>query len=180
MRLQPAEGTEFPSFTALVIGNSTFAFPRLAPDAYHVSIGGDNTPVYLTSVKLGDAELADGVLDLRNGANGTLAVTVSADVGSVEGRATGDDGQPVAAAYVTLIPDQSRWDWESRYQETDADSEGRFAFDKIPPGSYTLFSWKDAPRGAPRDAGFRKPFEKLGVAVTVEANRKRTVDVKAQ
>lgn len=93
---------------------------------------------------------------------------------------TGDDGEPAAAAYVTLIPDQSRWDWESRYQETDADSPGGFAFNKIPPGRYTLFAWKDAPRGAPRDADFRKPFEKLGAPVTVEANAKRTVEVKVQ
>ena len=181
VRLQPIEESLFAMASALVIGHGAFTFPGVVPDVYHIGIGdGDRSPVYITSIKLGDSELADGELDLRNGGDAPLTITVSADMGSVAGSVTGDDGRPVAAAYVTLIPDQSHRDWESRYRETDADSEGRFAFDKVPPGQYTAFAWQDAPRGAPRDAGFRKPFEKLGTPVTVEPNRKSTVEVKVQ
>lgn len=179
VQLKPVEESLFAMAPALVIG-SRFTLPGVVPDAYHVVVRSGKAPVCVTSVKLGDSELADGVLDLRNLDNAQLTITVSGDMGSVEGRVAGDDGEPIAAAYVTLIPDQSRWDWESRYQETDADSEGAFVFDKVPPGRYRLFAWKDAPRGAPRDADFRKPFEKAGVPVAVKANVKRTVEVKVQ
>ena len=137
------------------------------------------TPASVTSIKLGDAELADGVVDRRSATSGTLTLTVSADMGAVDGKVTGDDGQAVPESSVALIPDQAKWDWQTRYHEMEADSEGRFAFHKVVPGRYKLFAWKDVQCGAPQDAGFRRPFEKLGVPIRVDANGEQTVELKA-
>jgi hypothetical protein len=156
--------------------DGTFMLDNVMADVYHVALGGD---AYITSVKSGDSEISGGVLDLRRQANAKLLLTVSADTGAVEGTVTGDDGAPLPGAAVSLVPDPSPANWQARYQAVDSDAQGRFAFPKVVPGRYRAFAWKDVPAFAPRNADFRAPFEKLGVAVTVEAPGRQAVDLKA-
>ena len=160
---------------AAIKPDGKFEMRGVMQDQYHISI---NPPgvVYIVSVKAGDTELPDGAVDLRRGVD-PLAVVVSADMGAVEGKVIDANGQPVPSVYVTLIPDPSKWDAPNRYLEMDADSEGRFAFEKVVPGRYTVFAWKDAPRNAPRDADFRRPFEKTGLAITVGPASRQTVEL---
>jgi hypothetical protein len=47
------------------------------------------------------------------------------------------------------------------------DADGKFSFDKVAPGDYQLFAWKDAPSGAPSNGEFRKPFERFAATVHV-------------
>jgi hypothetical protein len=169
--------------SATVNADGTFTIGGVLPDVYRVGLGSAvpmSAPLnfYVTSIKLGEQELADATLDLRRAAAGSLTIAVSADMGRVTGEAAGDDGQPAAAAYVTLIPDQTKWDWQKRYQETTADAEGRFVLEKVAPGRYRIFSWKDVEHGAPEDADFRKPYESRGVAVIVEADGEQVVKLK--
>jgi carboxypeptidase family protein len=177
VRLQPVDGRGVFTPPRGLNPDGTFTMRGVAADVYRVDVG--PMSAYVTSIKVGDAELADGVVDLRRATSGTLTITVSAEMGAVDGKVTGDDGQAVPESSVALIPDQAKWDWQSRYQEMEADSEGRFAFHKVVPGRYQMFAWKDMQRGAPQDAGFRKPFEKLGVPITVDANGLQTVELKA-
>jgi hypothetical protein len=171
-----------------VSADGAFTIRNVPPDVYHVMVGmpgpgggmaSTPTKAYATSIKLGETELPDGLLDLRRATSEALTITVSADMGRVDGKVTGDDGQPSPRAYVTLISDPSKWDSYSRYQEMDADSEGRFVFEKVPPGRYTLFGWSNVERGAPRDADFGKPFEKLGIPIALEPNGRQTLELKA-
>ncbi len=156
--------------------DGSFLFTGILPDIYRVALSGP-TPAYIISLKLGETELTESLLDLRHAANAaSLMIAVSADFGSVDGKVTADD-QPLAGATVSLIPGRS--DGPDRYQEMDSDAEGRFLFPKVPLGTYRIFAWKDAPRGAPQDAEFRGPFEKLGVPIVVEANTQQTMELKA-
>ena len=118
-------------------------------------------------------------MDLRRGGSVTLSITVSDERGGVAGQVTGTYGQPFPGAVVTLVPDPTRWDWPDRYQELEADSMGRFTFEKVAPGRYRVFGWQDIQRGAAQDAEYRKPYEKFGVAVDVTANGKQAVELKA-
>jgi hypothetical protein len=129
-------------------------------------------------VKAAGQELPDGQLDLRHQGSGALTVTVSGDMGRVEGTVADDDGKPALSINVTMIPDQDKPDWRDRFQNRLTDSQGKFTFPGLVPGHYTVFAWKDAQRGAPQDPDFRKPFAKLGVSITVEAGGKQTLDLK--
>jgi hypothetical protein len=166
--------------------DGTFTIGDIVPDRYLVALatcaaGPAETACptgYITSVKLGDRELPDREIDLTRGTSEILAVTVSGEIGRIDGKVTADDGQPVPSAYVTLIPDQSKGDWHDRYLEANTDSAGRFVLDGVTPGRYTLYSWRDVPQGAPRDSDFRKPFENRGMVVEVEPNGRKSVELK--
>jgi hypothetical protein len=174
--LQPTDpGSQ--QFTGQVTADGTFTIHNVFPDLYQIRI---NSPgnAYPTSVKLGDQELPSRQLDLRESRGGALTIVVSRESGRVEGKVTADDGTPVAQVNVTLVPDQTKPDWTDRFRNMLTDAQGRFAFPNTIPEHYQVFAWKDAARGAPMDAAFRKPFEKSAVAIDVEANKTLTLELK--
>ena len=152
-----------------------FTIPSALPDIYHLSAGPPG--MYITSIRQGDSELPGGALDVRRSGVDSLVVTVCADTGGVDGSVLGEDGRPVPDAYVTLVPDDTVWDWASRYQESEADSDGRFSFAKLQPGRYTLFAWRDVERGAPLDPEFRKQLGSRGKPLTIEPNRQASIEL---
>jgi len=165
-----------PQSNAPVLADGTFAVKNVLPDLYRVKVM--SPMVYITSIKSENQELPQGQLDLRRHGGGALTVTVSGDMGRVEGTVTDDDGKPAPTINVTMIPDQDKADWHDRFQNRVTDAQGKFTFPALVPGHYTVFAWKDAQRGAPQDPEFRKPFEKLGISMTVEAGGRQTIDLK--
>ena len=136
-----------------VKADGTFVIHNVLPDVYRVRV---TPPVvaYATSVKSGGQELREAQLDLRRGGASALDLTVSADMAKVEGSVTGEDGKPAPTVNVTLVPDQDNWEWRDRFRNNLTDASGRFNFRNVIPGHYTVFAWKDAPRGAPQSAEF--------------------------
>jgi protocatechuate 3,4-dioxygenase beta subunit len=188
IRLEPVAGPGFltPAWIPKVDG--TFELGSIEPEVYRIGIGHPNvirdppqppTPVYITSVKLGDADLPDGALDLRHGSSEKLTISVSGDVGNLDGMVIGDDGQPLPQAAVTLIPDTTKWDWRDRYRDVEADGTGHFVIDKVVPGKYKLFAWVDVAAGSAQSADFRKPYDKFAVEVLIEPNARQTLQLKA-
>jgi hypothetical protein len=161
---------------APVQADGAFAVKNVLPDLYRIRVLG--ATVYVTSIKSQNEELPEDQLDLRHHGGGALTVTVSGDMGRVEGTVTDDDGKPAPTINVTMIPDQDKPDWHDRFQNRITDAQGRFTFPALVPGHYTVFAWKDVQRGAPQDPEFRKPFEKLGVSMKVEAGGRQTLDLK--
>jgi|SRR5271157_1791770 len=174
--LLPAD--EGQQFISRVKADGTFPAIDVFPGIYRIAVEPE-TAVYPKSIKLGDRELAGRQVDLTSGGGGALAIVVAGDFGKVHGAVTDAGGNPAAAHNVTLIPDQTRADWQSWFKETLTDAQGRFAISGVAPGRYTVFAWKDAPRGAPQNAEFRQPFEQLGLPVTVEPASAQTVNLKA-
>jgi len=160
---------------AKIAPDGTFASPRLAPGNYQLGIAGRSA--YVKSVRLGDRELPDRRIDAEH-AVGELTVLVSADFGHVEGTVTDEAGKPVYDAVVTLIPDQSRSDWQDKTRDMLTSPAGKFSFSTIEPGEYKVYAWLGAEPGAPLNADFRKPYEASGVAVKVEANGRSAVELK--
>jgi hypothetical protein len=184
--LRGNEGSRWNS-RANVTPEGTFAITNILPGLYHFTVDppdsnqmqSSTTAAYATSIKLGDTELADQVLDLRSPISEVLKVTVSGEMGRIEGNVLDDKGQPSPKVYVTLVPDQSKWDWQYRYRDTFADAEDRYSFTAVVPGSYTLMSWQDVEHGAPMDADFRRPFDQLGTPVEVLPGGRLMFNLKA-
>jgi hypothetical protein len=160
---------------AKIATDGTFSSPEMAPGIYQVRIGGRNA--YLKSIRLGDRELPERKIDTEHLA-GEVTVAISADFGQVGGTVTDEAGKPVYNANVTLIPDQSRPDWQERFQNGFTLSNGKFNFANVQPGEYKAYAWLGVEPGAPQSVDFRKPYEDHGVPVKVEANGRQSVDLK--
>jgi len=158
------------NWSGTVTEEGTLSFTDVVPDLYHFKIE-PTMNLYVSSLEIGNSKGADQVLDLRNRSIENMKVTVSSDMGAIEGVVP-------PSSYVTLIPDQSRWDWRMRARETIANDDGRYKLNGVIPGHYTLFAWHDVERGTPLDAAFRRPFEKAGVPVDVKPLDRLTVNLK--
>ena len=157
------------NWSGTVAEDGTLSFTDVVPDLYHFKVE-PPASLYVASLEIGNSKGADQVLDLRNRSIENLKVTVSSDMGAIEGVVPPN-------SYVTLIPDQSRWDWRIRARETIANDDGRYKLNGVIPGHYTLFAWHDVERGTPLDAAFRRPFEKAGVSVEVKPVDRLTINL---
>jgi protocatechuate 3,4-dioxygenase beta subunit len=146
-----------------------------APGEYLLRIGTGR--VYVKSILSAKDPLPDGKIDATHPV-GDLTVVLASDFGKVEGIVTGEDGKPVYNAYVTLIPDQSRPDWQNLGRNAFTKSDGKFSMASVQPGAYKIWAWTGAEQGAPQDSEFRKPYEERGAPVKVESNGKQTVELK--
>jgi len=157
-----------------VAADGSFTIRNLLPDLYQIRLAPANA-VWPRSVKGNERELPDRILDLRQGTSGPVSIEASTDVGKVAGVVKDDQGEPFPRANVVLVPDQTKWDWPDRYTNKLTDAEGKFSFDKVAPGDYRLFAWKDAPSGAPSNSEFHKPFEAFAATVHVTPGGSQSV-----
>ena len=68
---------------------------------------------------------------------------------------------------VVLIPDRERRGIHEHYRAVSTDSDGRFEIRSIAPGDYRVLTW-DSVHSIPfLDVEFMRPFEELGLAVSV-------------
>ena len=81
---------------------------------------------------------------------------------------------------VALVPAADQPLRQSRYRAVEADSEGRYEVDGVGPGSYQVFAFKRVEPGAWMDDSFLAILVDGGVAVKVEENETKAVDLKAQ
>jgi hypothetical protein len=75
---------------------------------------------------------------------------------------------PVAAGItVVLVPPAQRRQNPARYRIASTDVLGAFTIGGIPPGSYKLFAWENAPTGAYLNADVMKAYEERGTTIDV-------------
>jgi hypothetical protein len=160
---------------ARTAADGTFSSAEMAPGIYQVRIGGRNA--YLKSLRVGDQELPERKIDTEH-LSGDVTMVISADFGQVEGTVTDEAGKPVYNANVTLIPDQSRADWQDRFYSAFTLPSGKFNFANVQPGEYKAYAWLGAEQGAPQSADFRKPYEERAVPVKVGVNGRQSLDLK--
>jgi hypothetical protein len=108
-----------------------------------------------------------------------VTVLLGTDVGEVEGSVERANGDPAVRTRVNLIAYGSHLGRTDLHRAGFTDDQGKFHIRDVAPGEYKVFGWEDVPVGAPDDSEFRKPFEKLAVAVKMEPNGHETVQLKA-
>ena len=88
-----------------------------------------------------------------------------------------DRQQPSTESTVVLVHDDSlRYHVQERF--TTSDASGRFEFENLAPGNYTIFAWTSMDRGAWHDPEFMKNFESSGVPLKVEEGGRHSLDVR--
>lgn len=160
---------------AKVSEDGTFSSIDIEPGIYQFALARRNA--YLKSILVGGHEAPGGKIDTAH-LSDTVTVVIGTDFGRVEGTVTDETGKPVYNAAVTLIPDQSHFDWQERFLDAFTSTAGKFTFTNVEPGEYKAFAWQAVEPGAAQSADFRKPYENRGVTIKVEANGIRTVALK--
>ncbi len=148
---------------------------ELAPCVCRVRAFGPK--IYVKSVLVGNEPAPDRTIDTSR-LSGNITVVVSDGFGKVEGKVLDENAKPVYNADVTLIPDQSRPDWQERFRSVLTKYDGSFTFSNLEPGEYRAYAWLAVEQGAPQDAEFRKPYDARAVDVKVAPGSSQTVELK--
>lgn len=92
----------------------------------------------------GEDIFSTGLSVSRDEPPGTLELVLSPKAGHITGVVV-SDGKPFAGGIVALITQKPRQGIRFSYRKSVTDANGRFAFDRLPPGEYTLCAWERLP-----------------------------------
>jgi len=157
--------------------DGTFKLKVPTPDRYSVNVYPMPEGCYVKSIRYGDTEYPNGVIDLSKGANGgELTITIVPNGGQIDGTVKDSNDQMAGTATVVLVPDQR--DLHSLYDVARLDQNGHFTIKGVKPGKYKLFAWDDVEQGQYEDPDFLRPFEDKGEEIEVHGGDKSTKDLK--
>jgi hypothetical protein len=141
------------------------AAPPLPKEAYLDDIRLESFSVYDNGLVVGTSEL------------NPLSVLLSTAQGGAEGTVVDKEQKPVSGATVVLAPPENRRQNGALYSLATSDAKGRYGFQNVPPGNYTVYAWESVLAGAYRNADFLAQFVGRGQAVTVQAGPSTAADV---
>ncbi|HYA16368.1 MAG TPA: carboxypeptidase-like regulatory domain-containing protein [Bryobacteraceae bacterium] len=126
--------------TVAAARDGAFAFPSVTPGSFRVSIGG-SAGYYATGMEAHGGSFHNGILDVPEGSDVELSITVSNETGGVHGFVT-DKDRPVEGVFAILASTGDSGgvlgeDARARVYQTESD--GSFDFRAIPAGHYLLF-----------------------------------------
>jgi hypothetical protein len=124
---------------------------------------------YVKSIRLGNADVLNGGLHLERLPTAPLEVVIGTNPGALDGQVVSERQGPVSDLSVVLVPQIRRR--IELYRTTTTDSNGRFHFDRLPPGDYKVFSWEEVEDGAWYDPEFLRPYENQGALVRIVEGR---------
>ena len=156
----------------------SFAWDKIIPGRFRLSLAGLPPGFYLKSVRLGNQTLPDGrLLDLTAGAAQVLDLQVSPKAAQVTGIVMStDSSQPVAETPVILVPDEpGRQGDIAQYAHTVTDTAGRFVLRNVPPGAYRAYVVHSVQDNLYMDPLFRQRYEEQSVAFAVGESGQATL-----
>ena len=162
-----------------VSSNGTFSFADVGAGEYDVILGttGPGDDLYVSAIRLGDSDaLADGV---RSDIPGSLEIVLRPNGGTLKCSVTDDDGKPVPATNILLVPDPPREHQIALAGNCRTDAEGACSILGITPGDYHAYAFPQSMEIDQRDPTALKPFEKYGKAVTFSEGERRDLPLKA-
>jgi hypothetical protein len=162
-----------------VSSDGSFVLRDVQPYAYRFGMTGLPEDFYLKSVRLGDQRVAGTTIDLGNaeGAPGVLEIVVSGTAGAIDGMARNDKDEPASGAVVVLVPDLNHRQESDLFKDVTTDQNGHFTLRGIRPGDYKLFAWDDVEPGIWWDPEFLSHYETKGKSVKVEAGGHLSVNL---
>jgi hypothetical protein len=130
------------------------------PDQYKIVVTGISPENYLMSARMGNVDVLENGLDLRNGAAGTLELTIGAPAANLSGTVKNDKDELVPGASITVVAKDPKARTDMTHSGT-TDQNGHFLIAGLVPAEYRVYAWEDIEPGAGDDPEYRKPFEKM-------------------
>jgi hypothetical protein len=125
-------------FVTTALGaNGSFSWPAVQVSRVRLSLAGADG-FFVTRMSVDGAIVKDGVIDVLDGVNVQVNLTISRKIGRLKGFVMNGD-KPAPAAMVVLALDGGSTD-PYTYHGFQTDSDGSFDFAAIPAGEYVLFA----------------------------------------
>jgi hypothetical protein len=140
-----------------------------------LSVAGLPPGAYVSAARYGSADALSAIVEPSD-EDYPLLLQIGFRPGRVEGTVTDNRGQPFIGALCALVP--AARDRIELYRSMVTDQYGKFVFENIVPGDYTLLAWEDIPAGAHQDAEYVRRFEPRGQAVRVEKSGSQVLQVR--
>lgn len=155
------------SYTYSPFANGRFTLDLL-PGHYRIDITRTND-FYVKSMVLGGNDVLISGLEVTGSSTGPVEIVVGTKPGALQGRATSP------GVTVVLVPDGTRRVQRTLYRSMKTASSGEFAFVRVPPGNYKLFTWRAENGGPWLDPDYLGLYESRGIAVRIEEGRTLTL-----
>jgi tetratricopeptide (TPR) repeat protein/thiol-disulfide isomerase/thioredoxin/outer membrane lipoprotein-sorting protein len=163
------------SATARLQLDGSFTLRNLLPIPHSFEITGPLLNVYVKSIQLGGQDASDGRIDLAASA-GPLNLMLAQDGGEISGSVKSAAGDP-AAGVIAVVASKDRPWRRDLVHELRTDNAGNFRCPSLAPGEYLVFALEDTNSNL-WSAEYRGMFENRAVSVTVQANGKKSVELK--
>jgi len=144
-----------------VTSDGGFRFPNVVADSWDVGVAPIAEGSFIKAIKLGDEDVLMRPMEITSSTAAQLKIEVSTRGATVEGDVS-DPGDRPARAEVILAPTGKYRDMPRFYRSVTTGANGHFKLTGIPPGSYKLYAFEQAP-GESGDAEALSAYEKLGV-----------------
>jgi hypothetical protein len=129
-----------------------------------------NEDMYVKSMRLGAVDVLAEGLHVPPASDAQLEVVVGTNPGSVQGRVA------AAGATVVLVPDPGRRSQRVLYKAAHPGASGEFSLQKVPPGDYKLFAWREENGGPWLDPEYLRLYEDRATPVHVEQGQRLVVE----
>jgi hypothetical protein len=140
----------------------------LLPGDYRLDLTRSDA-MYVKAMRLGDVNVLSEGLKVPPASDARLEILVGTNPGSVQGRVSG------AGATVVLVPDPSRRNERALYKVAKPGSSGEFNFQRVPPGDYKIFAWREENGGPWLEPEYLRLYENRATPVRVEMGRPSVV-----
>jgi hypothetical protein len=178
--LRPTGGlpTDLPHTS--VTPNGEFAFEGLSALRYNLLATGLPANTYVKSVRLGDQDVLQAGVDLRQAASpSAMEVFLGERPATVEG-VVREGGVIAKGALVALVAMPFRLETALLTKTAAADQNGRFRITGVSPGDYLLYVRENWPLAVSEDVASLKPPESgAGLRLTVREDERVQVELSA-
>jgi len=158
--------------------DGTFKLTVIDPGTYLVSVQPLKPGSFVKSIKTGERDLPDFMLDLSRTPSAPLTINLAANAPEISGLVTNAEGKPVVGATVVLIPDQEkRRNFAQWYKFAPTDQLGHYNIKGIDPGKYKLLAWEDIDQDAWMDPDLIRPLEDKAKTITFKEGAREAVNL---
>jgi hypothetical protein len=173
---RPGDG----SVQAEVAGDGTFRFENVMQEIYRISVVPGAPGLYVKSIRLGDQDVSDGLVNLSQGGGGSLNIFCGTDGSQVQGSVESASGEPAPGAWVTLAPTGQNENRTDLIKQANTDQYGHFKLQDLAPGDYQVFAWgdPDVDYGLIHNADFLKSLSSQAASVSLGPNGSESVQLK--
>ncbi len=154
-----------PQLRAEVAPDGTFKIHDVPPGVWDINAGPVPPGGYIKSMHLGDQDVLTEEMVIQPSTEALLKIVLGTRAAAVQGNVS-VNGQP-ARAFVLLAPEARYRHVFSFYRQAVADANGHFEIKNAAPGKYQLFAFDEFDPQSIQDPEFLKPFETLGIPVTL-------------